>query len=58
MDTHESEMERMKSMDLEMEEIAIRMPATHAMALRACALDGGDEDARRQTVMTAYPGRD
>ena len=58
MDTHERVMEHIRHMDSEMEEVAIRMPATDAMAMRACALDGGDEKARRITVMTAYPGRD
>jgi hypothetical protein len=58
MDTHERTMERIRNKDMEMEETALRLPATHAMAMRSCALDGGNEEARRQTVMTSYPGRD
>ena len=58
MDIHERVMEHIRRTDSEMEEIALRVPATDAMVMRACALDGGDEDARRLTVMTAYPGRD
>ena len=57
MDTHEEVMEQIRRTDSELEEIALRIPATEAMAMRACALDGGDETARRRTVMTAYPGR-